>query len=74
MTVKVGQVYFHKRIEAKIVITYVDNQDYILCDWIVDTGKVCTDKIDWIKQTCKLIAEYESWQQAVNSPEFKGEK
>lgn len=28
---------------------------------------------DWIKGDCDLIAEYPTWQEAVNSPEFRGE-
>ena len=26
----------------------------------------------WIKEDCKLIAEYPTWQEAVNSKEFNG--
>lgn len=68
--IKVGQIYYHRRIESNIVITYTDN-DNGLCDWVVDNGKVCTDKIDWIRQVCDFVAEYPTWQEAVNSKEFK---
>ena len=29
---------------------------------------------DYIEHTGKLLAEYGTWQQAVNSPKFRGEK
>lgn len=30
--------------------------------------------LSWITGDCELIAEYPTWQEAVNSPEFKGGK
>lgn len=71
--IKVGQIYFHNRIEKKLIITCVDNE-LNLCDWVTEEGKTCIDKCDWIKLTCDLLEEYPTWQQAVNSPEFKEEK
>lgn len=64
---KVGQIYFNKRIEVKLVITFVSED---LCDWVTEEGKTCTDKCDWILLTGELIAEYPTWQEAVNSKEF----
>ena len=29
---------------------------------------------EWIKEDCELVAEYPTWQQAVNSSKFRGEK
>lgn len=39
--IKVGQVYFHRKIEKNLVITIVDDVD---CSWVTSEGKVCTDK------------------------------
>lgn len=70
MNIKVGQIYFNKRIEVKLVITFVSNKEN-LCDWVTEEGKTCTDKCDWILLTSELIAEYPTWQEAVNSKEFR---
>lgn len=66
--IKVGQVYFHRKIEKNLVITIVDDVD---CSWVTSEGKVCTDKQKWIECSCILKAEYPTWQEAVNSKEFK---
>jgi hypothetical protein len=73
MTVKVGQIYFHNRIEKKLIITCVD-AELNLCNWVTEEGKTCIDKCDWIKLNCDLLGEYQTWQKAVDSPEFNGEK
>ena len=65
--IKVGQVYFHRKIEKNLVITIVDDVD---CSWVTSEGKVCTDKQKWIESSCILKAEYPTWQEAVNSKEF----
>ena len=69
MSVKVGQIYFNKRLEVKLVITFVSED---LCDWVTEKGKTCTDKCDWISLTSELVTEYKTWQEAINSPEFLG--
>mgnify|MGYP004540714547 CR=1 FL=1 len=66
--IKVGQIYFQRRIEKKLVITIVDDVD---CSWVTSEGKVDTDKQKWIENSCILKAEYPTWQEAVNSKEFK---
>ena len=65
--IKVGQI---RKDEFNLyVITY----DLTNCAIVYQDGEVreCTEKL--IEQD-KLIAEYPTWQEAVNSPEFKGEK
>lgn len=66
--IRVGQIYFQRKIEKLLVITYVDDED---CSWITSEGKVCTDKQKWIEYSCILKAEYPTWQEAVNSKEFR---
>ena len=68
MTVKVGQVYYNEKIEQPLVITCVDE---LYCSWITAEGKVCTDEKTWIEKSCVLLAEYQTWMEAVNSKEFK---
>lgn len=68
MTVKVGQVYFNEEIEKTLVITYADE---LACCWVTCEGKVCADRKTWIEKSCVLLAEYPTWQEAINSEEFK---
>lgn len=65
--IKVGQI--RKDDFNLYVITY----DLTNCAIVYRNGEVreYTEKL--IEQD-KLIAEYPTWQEAVNSPEFKGEK
>lgn len=64
---RVGQIYYHERIETTLVITCVDE---IYCSWVTSEGKVRTDKQSWILKCCKPVARYPTWQEAVNSFEF----
>lgn len=76
--VKVGQIYKQKnkpswrKYEDDIfVISYVGYSiNTIYLSGVVDY----TSTQSWIKGDCELIAEYPTWQEAVNSPEFRGEK
>lgn len=76
MTVKVGQIYKQK--SKPIWRKYEDDIFVISCigyniHTIYLSGIVdYTSMESWIKGDCELIAEYPSWQEAVNSPEFKG--
>lgn len=72
--IKAGQIYFHKDIKMKLVITRMAGFGD-KCDWITKDGMVISaDDYDNILKRCKLIAEYPTWLEAVNSPEFNGEK
>lgn len=67
MSVKVGQIYFSKILAGKIVITWVAN-DHSGYHMIRDDGfmfRGCIDRDD------EPIAEYSTWQEAVNSKEFR---
>ena len=70
--IKVGQVYQSiKQKDKRFVVTSYNEYDwksYVIssegvgsCRWKSDIGKM------------ELIAEYPTWQEAVNSKEFKGE-
>lgn len=67
MSVKVGQIYFSKILAGKIVITWVSN-DGAKYHMIRDDGFIFRG---WIDRDDEPIAEYPSWQEAVNSKEFR---
>ena len=74
--IKAGQIYREKELpkwrrnESRVfAITNLSlNKLYVV---YID-GKTDYVGVDWLKEDCELIAEYQTWQQAVNSKEFKG--
>ena len=73
--IKVGQIYNSD--EGIYVISKVwfnaaedENWSYVIYN---DGNSDCWSD-NFISKYSKLIAEYPTWQEAVNSPEFKGEK
>lgn len=77
MTVKVGQVYKLPYTKSPVVVIRIepkieDRFDFI--HFITEEGR--QERL-WriaVEETLELVAEYPSWQEAVNSPEFKGER
>lgn len=75
--IKVGQMYkqkekpYHRKDEADIFsVTFAGF--YIS---VIDIDGVSSIVgRDWIEGDCELIAEYPTWQEAVNSKEFKPKK
>ena len=72
MTVKVGQIYKTES-GSRYIITYMGIFKLYL---LYDTGYCMEYSISSMNNNYddKLIAEYPTWQEAVNSPEFKGDK
>ena len=70
--IKVGQVYKTPSY-SRYIITYVGRYNIYL---LYDDGYSMEYAISSMRNNHddKLIAEYPTWQEAVNSPEFKGEK
>lgn len=71
MTIRVGQIREEKKCKTKFVITYL-NGEKVHC---IDFDGVCYCSIfskECIENTSDVIAEYPTWQEAVNSKEFKG--
>ena len=57
---------------TKIVISKIDDESW--CSIIFEDGDVITGSPDWIvEEKTELIAEYPTWQEAVNSKEFNNE-
>lgn len=73
MTVKVGQIYIKDK-QILCVISILGSVSGLLCYTINAKGFVYEDFYKDFEKDKKLIAEYPTWQEAVNSPEFKGEK
>ena len=67
--IKVGQIYKSNLTLAIRTIAFVDDEVSIInIDGSVDRWKLDEIPIsDW-----KLLAEYPTWREAVNSPEFRG--
>lgn len=69
--IKVGQIYKSNLTSAIRTIAFVDDEEVsiINIDGFVDRWKLDEIPIsDW-----KLLAEYPTWKEAVNSPEFRVE-
>ena len=79
MSIKVGQVYKvnedYTGDNCMFVITRIQNEDaYFVSNigYAKERDKILLEN-DIKDKYIKLIAEYPTWQEAVNSKEFKGE-
>lgn len=71
--IKVGQVYKSLLTDTIRVVTSIGYDTVSTIDTYGDCEEWIYDNlVEYIKW--ELVAEYDSWQEAVNSPEFKGEK
>lgn len=69
--IKVGQIYKQKNNEI-FIVTLIQDGDVFL---IYDDGYNASYPIEAVNSPIvfnKLIAEYPTWQEAVNSKEFRG--
>lgn len=75
--IKVGQIWRGRNNDDTIVITHIDKtlgkkQEQWQIDYMWADGEtVSNDDAYFVKTGRKLIAEYPTWQEAVNSKEFK---
>jgi hypothetical protein len=74
--IKVGQVYREKR----LTFWRKNNADtFVVCNAeynisvVYNDGKTDYVGWEWIKEDCELLAEYPTWQEAVNSKEFSND-
>lgn len=72
MSIKVGQIYKTPS-GSRYIVTYIGTYNISL---LYDTGYSMEYSISLMNSNYddKLIAEYSTWQDAVSSKEFKGEK
>lgn len=72
--IKVGQIYKEIKVpdwrKHDSYIYTITNINFNIVAVIYKDGKTDYVRIDWINEDCELIAEYPSWQEAVNSKEF----
>ena len=74
--IKEGQIYREKQMpywrknDADI---FVVSNAYYNISVIYKDGKTDVIGWEWIQKDCELVAEYPTWNEAVNSKEFKGE-
>lgn len=66
--VKVGQIYFNEKMGEILVITYTDKMS---CYWVTSEGRTCYDRKAYVEKCYVLLAEYPTWEEAINSKEFK---
>lgn len=72
--IKAGQIYKEKRLPSW---RKNDEDMFVVCNVeynisvVYNDGKTDYVGWEWIKEDCELIAEYPTWQEAVNSKEFK---
>lgn len=71
LKIKVGQVW--KNAFERIVITHKHENLNVFC-YIDDKGvTVYEDDAFFIRRNYKLLAEYPTWQEAINSEEFRND-
>ena len=70
--IKVGQIYT-KDNQILCVTSILGSISGLLCYTITPNGFVYKDFYKDFEKDKKLIAEYQTWQEAVNSKEFNGE-
>ena len=74
--IKEGQIYKEKQIpywRAHDEDIFVVSHTYYNVSIIYKNGKTDVVGWKWIRDDCELVAEYPTWNEAVNSKEFKGE-
>lgn len=69
--IRVGQIYFSKILGGRVVVTWIsgDKKKYNL---VRDDGLFFISY--GLDRDEPLIAKYPTWQEAVNSPEFRGDR
>ena len=75
--IKVGQVYKLPYSKSPVVVIRIESKKEKRFDWIYFITDGGQQERLWrtsVEEMLELIAEYPTWQEAVNSPEFKGEK
>ena len=68
--IKVGQIYNDPCLGGKFVVTWIraDGTEFYS---VRNDGFFFVSKGLYVDNNVKLIAEYPTWQEAVNSPEFQ---
>jgi len=71
--INIGQIY-KKDKQILCVTSILGSISGLLCNTIDTNGFIYKNFYKDFEKDKKLIAEYPTWQEAVNSPEFKGKR
>ena len=72
--IKVGQIYKTDKgiyVVTRIWFNFIVGKEYIDC--VYEDGTTTDYPMKFVEGVSELIAEYQTWQEAVNSKEFKNE-
>lgn len=75
--IKVGQIYKYENVGLFVIsnIQDIDDKSYnVTIIWQDGSAKTFKAIRKSMQIYGKFVSEYPTWQEAVNSPEFKGEK
>ena len=75
--IKVGQIYKLPISKSSVIVTNIENKKDKQFDWIYFITEEGLQERLWrktVEETLELVTEYPTWQEAVNSPEFKGDR
>ena len=75
--VKLGQVYRLPLSKIQVAVVRIEHKKESKFDFVHFITEDGVTESLWrvaVEESLELIAEYPTWQEAVNSPEFKGEK
>ena len=75
--IKVGQIYKLPISKSSVIVTNIENKKDKQFDWIYFITEEGLQERLWrktVEETLELLAEYPTWQEAVNSQEFRGKK
>lgn len=67
--IKVGQIYCHKHAKRKIIICITKIKDNGFA-YVIGNNGTATYRFEGDFENYIFLAEYPTWQEAVNSPEF----
>ena len=71
--IKVGQIYKLPISKSSVIVTNIENKKDKQFDWIYFITEEGLQERLWrktVEETLELLAEYPTWQEAVNSKEF----
>ncbi|MCM1497328.1 MAG: hypothetical protein NC124_02570 [Clostridium sp.] len=71
--IKVGQIFKNKNNNLLFIVTRINQNGNADILYITGVGD-CHSMDCWFETEAELIAEYPTWQEAVNSEEFKGDE
>lgn len=69
--VKVGQIYKNKKTGILAVVSAIGSKEFFIIAQDGSAARLPIQNIEMLNIFYTIVAEYPTWKQAVNSPEFK---